>query len=153
MTIYSLPIDALNNITIHLCLKDQRNLAVSSKFFHRLLGLNLQLYRNEVLHILNYIRYMHNINIDYSNENNIIVKYCTFREKNSRIKINFNKLIKLNYSYKLQNDSFICEKIQCNYFFRDIRELIAFVYVRILNCNMYSNVLLFSQKYSYYKIY
>lgn len=153
MSIEKVPHDLLNTIIQHVCLKDQRNLAISCKLFRDILSLKLHLYRQELMHILNYVRYMYNNIVEEHTTHTIVVKHLVFRDKVSRIKICFNKLIKLNYSYKIEGESFLCEKVQCSYYFTDIRELIAFIYIRILNCNMYSNVFLFSQKYSYYKIY
>ena len=153
MSIEKVPLELLSTIIQHVCLKDQRNLAISCKLFRDILSLKLQLYKQELMHIINYVRYTYNHIVEEHTIHTVTVKYIVFRNKQNRIKISFNKLIKLNYSYKIEGELFLCEKVQCSYYFTDVRELIAFIYIRILNCNMYSNVFLFSQKYSYYKIY
>lgn len=155
MIFTEVPNDVTEKIIRHCCLKEQRNLCISCKYFHDLLYLKLQMYKNETNHILNYIRLLHNKSLarEYAHELNVVVQHIVFRESTSRIKITLHRLIKLNYSYKIDNDGLMHEKIQVNYYFSNISELIAFVYIRILSCNMYSNVLLFSQKYHYYKVY
>ena len=149
MSLYDVPHDVLEKITRYCCLSEQRNLSILCKVFHESLRLKLELYKNEVNHILNYIRMLHNRSLT---EQNLVVMHIVFREQSSRIKITLNSLIKLNFSYRLDN-SFLSEKIQTNYYFSNISELIEFVYLRLLACNTYSNVLLFSQKYHYYKVY
>ena len=150
MSLCDVPHDVLEKIVPQCCLRDQRNLSASCKFFYNLLHLKLQLYKTELIHVSNYIRVIHNQSI--SHERNI-VQHILFREKSSKIKITLNRFLKLNYSYKIDYDGLLSEKIQTNYYFSNISELIAFVYIRALSCNIYSNVLLFSHKYHYYKFY
>lgn len=154
MSIYELNDDLLDCIIKHNCLKDQRNLATTCTFLNAHLKNKLLLYKNEVDNILHYIRVVYNNSRTTGHADNILAKHIVFREKQVCVKITFDTLLKLKFIYKTESiDTFISEKLQANYYFTKFTELIVFIYTRILNCNMYSNTMLFSQKYNYYKIY
>lgn len=151
MLFHELPFDVLNKIIFHTNIHTQKELMCVSKTFYEFLEYKIKIYENELQNIVLYIK---NVFLyQHFSQFSFIAKYIKFRCPNNRIKITFSKILKLNLSCKIENENNIIEKIQINHYFLKIDDLISFIINQVQNCNMYSNTLLFSQKYHYYKIY
>ena len=151
MSFLDLPDDIFEKIARHCCLNDQRNLNLTCKMFSNILRIKLQMYHNEIIHVLDYLHLLYTRTELWLLQ--MAVRHIIFREKSCCIKITYSTPIKLKYVYRTDTDTLISEKIQASFYFMKYEDFKRFILMRITTCNMYLNVLCFSQKYNYVKIY
>lgn len=145
---HELPDELNRNILCFLTFSDQINISRTCRYFHNLLSLKLILYSNELQSVIHYIDTLRNRNILES-----CIQHVVFRSGKFKLKFTFEDVYKLKFSYISYGVSFVSESIHSTFYFNDFDSLKAFIKKRVLNCNMYLNTFLFSQKYNFIKVY
>ena len=134
-------------------LLDQIHGKMTCKHLNRILGVSTALYHSEIVHVISYVRLL-NEHFEQGTEA-YCVQHVVFRNGKFKIKITFDvkSFYKLKLSYTKHDYNAVNESVYSVFYFRTLEVLVEFMKHRVLNCNMYLNTLLFTQKYNYVKIY